>query len=354
MIIGINILYLIPNKVGGTEYYARSLLSELEQQDQSNSYVIFCNEECARTLYFSSPNWKIIVCPVQARNRVHRVLFEQLILPRLAKKENCDILHSLGYTSPFHTHCPQITTIHDANWKDTPQDMSMLEKLALNILISGSIQSARFIITDSIFASERIQYAYPNAKEKIKIVQPGIDSKFLRLIHRKDLIKGKKYLLCVSGFYPHINIPYLLHLWRNLQSSLTDFKLILVGQNGRDEQQVKNMIHGMKSVEWHTKVSLDELASFYKSASAFIFPSIYEGFGFPVYEALAAQLPVFVGSKKPFQEISKELFKLTFNIQKDTQLILQNLDSRPRTPINLPGYEQTANKLLSIYQECIR
>lgn len=354
MRIGINILFLIPNRVGGTEYYARSLLAELEKQDTTNCYVIFCNKENANTVVFSSPKWKKVICPVYAENRLFRVLFEQLMLPILVFKESCDVLHSLGYTSPFFSMCPRITTIHDANWRDMPQDSTKMERIALDFLITLSAYSSKYIVTQSIFASNRLQRAFPRLKRRIKISQPGLDPELLSLISSKQERTQQKYLLCVSGLYPHKNIPYLFELWRRLSELLPAYKLVLVGQNGKDEEKVKKLIQEISSVCWYPKVSRLTLARLYQSAAAFIFPSVYEGFGFPVYEALAARLPVFVGSKKPFQEISNHLNELSFDIESDAEMVFQKLHHPSQHTYHLPNYKKTANEIRKLYQDSLR
>lgn len=353
MRIGINLLFLIPNKVGGTEYYARSLLSELEKQDKINTYIVFCNKESETSLQFTSPKWKKVVCDVNAENRVSRILFEQFLLPILSLHEKCDLLHSLGYTSPIFSHCPLVTTIHDANWNDMPQDSNLLERIALHLLVTSSAKSAKNIVTDSKFAFNRIQLAFPKLKDKIIIIQPGLDPSFLSLLKSTKRLSEKKYLLCVSGFYPHKNIPYLLELWKKLSKFLPNYKLILVGRNGRDEQKVLSLAQNMHSVILFQKVSIEKLAELYKSAGAFLFPSIYEGFGFPVYEALAAEIPIFVGSKKPFQEIIDHLYELSFNIDTDAELISKKIHDQPKKIPALPSYAKTAKKMINLYQDCL-
>ena len=94
MNIGINLLYLLPKAVGGTETYAQGLIGGLKKKDHKNQYYIFCNMECANT-FSESANFKIIKLPVLAKNRVDRMLFEVFIFPFYLWKYKIDIILKL-------------------------------------------------------------------------------------------------------------------------------------------------------------------------------------------------------------------------------------------------------------------
>ena len=100
MRIGINLLYLLPGIVGGTETYASSLLHGLALIDKQNDYFVFVNRESAEWPLPDVPNFRRVVCAVQAINRTKRYLFEQLILPFLAHSYKLQLMHSLGYVAP--------------------------------------------------------------------------------------------------------------------------------------------------------------------------------------------------------------------------------------------------------------
>ena len=103
MKIGINLLYLLPGLVGGTETYARCLLDELALIDNQNQYIVFVNRE--------SQSWPLplgferVICPVDAMSRSARYLFEQFRLPFFLHRHKVDLVHSLGYVTPFFTPC---------------------------------------------------------------------------------------------------------------------------------------------------------------------------------------------------------------------------------------------------------
>lgn len=308
-IIGINTLFMIPNEVGGTEYHLRSFLKKLETLDTKNSYVVFCNKENYSTFTFANSRWKKVLCPISARNRVFRIIFEQIVLPIMVKLYKCDVLHSYGYFGPIFSLVSHVVTVHDVNWKDHPEDFSFLERLLLTLLIEGTMLTSSKIITDSEFSRKRLGHYFPQHKKKTVVISPGVEDSFLELSKKKTAhpLQGKKYILCVSALYPHKQIPYLLENWRSYVEQNKDVHLVLIGQHGKDEVVVENMVKNLKNVTWYKKVSFDKLVQYYQHADAFVFPSIYEGFGYPVYEALSLGIPVYVGNKLMYHKKVKKM-----------------------------------------------
>lgn len=360
-IIGINTLFMIPNKVGGTEYHLRSTLNSLEKKNIENEYVVFCNKENFATFNFISKKWKKILIPVNAENRILRILFEQIILPFLAFKESCDILHSFGYFGPLITYKQKlIVTVHDTNWKDHPEDMTFFAKILTSFLTENAIKYAKAVITDSDFSENKLRLYLPECSEKLFTITPGIEPKFVEELQKQDKDKNKmftfNYILCVSAFYPHKNIPYLLSVWKKISKMDKNLHLIIVGSRGKDESAVLDSIKDFNQIHHFKKVSLSNLANLYSNAQAFVFPSKYEGFGFPVYEALAANLSCFVMNRKIYQPTIRNLIiEMTGDSSKDAVLIynfcnkVKNKKNYNPQISNLFNYDAASEKLLKIY-----
>jgi hypothetical protein len=96
MLIALNLLYLIPGVVGGTETYARALIHALAQEDETNEYVVFLSREAADLDVTPGPNFRRIVCPVVAMHRAWRYTWEQAALPLQLRRLQPDLVHSLG------------------------------------------------------------------------------------------------------------------------------------------------------------------------------------------------------------------------------------------------------------------
>lgn len=350
--IGINALYLIPNKVGGTEYYLRSFIKYLQIVDRVNTYVLFCSKEAAPTFKKLNTNWKVVACDVQAEQRIVRLLFEQLVLPSLVKKEHCDLLHSFGYFGPLGGSFLKIVTVHDTNWLDHPEDTSQLTNFILNLLIKGSVSASEKILVDSDYGYSRLVHHIPSAQQKVVVLYPGIDDDFKKLLRsqNKKFYNGK-YILCVSALYPHKKVIYLLKLWKLLSKVLTDYSLILVGQNGKDMPVVAELTHSIKRVRWIKKASYADLISLYKYADLCILPSVYEGFGYPTYEALTALKKTIVGKIGLYHPATRKyLRELSFKYVSDLILVTKTLKEKSTpVPATQLSYEIAAKKLITLY-----
>ncbi|MBP9699682.1 glycosyltransferase family 4 protein [Candidatus Woesebacteria bacterium] len=352
--IGLNLLFLVPNQVGGTEYLTRNFINLL-RNDSANTYILFCNQENAPTFTFSAKNISKVVCSVRASNRIIRLLYEQFILPFQVANANCTLLHSFGYTAPLFLTSSSIVTVHDANWIDHPEDFTFFSRMMTHFLVSLACLKSKTIITDSDFSKLRLSTHLPWAKKKIKVVSPFVPSEvcsppFEQLPKKLD---GTIFALCVSAHYPHKQIPYLLKMWNQVHALQPTAKLVLVGQHGKDHPSVLKLIADQESVIYYPKVSFPLLKSLYHFAHVFIHPSIYEGFGYPVYEAGANNCPVIVGKKSLYpSRVASRFLELTFDENQDAKQIIPYLQL-PRKSINipLPAANDSLKTLLQVYEK---
>src|SRR6266511_6493479 len=111
MRIGINALYLLPGKVGGSETYIRNLVKSLAATEGNNTYVVFVNKEGEGVFDDSGPGIEIVRCPIRASSRPLRILWEQIVLPFQILRHKIDILFSAGMTAPFVCPVPSVLVI---------------------------------------------------------------------------------------------------------------------------------------------------------------------------------------------------------------------------------------------------
>jgi len=356
MIIGINLLYLIPNQVGGTEYYARSILSALDAHDPNNNYILFCNQENCHSFKNLSKKFKIVCLPIHASNRIARILYEQLIFPFEILKYSCDVCYSPGYIGPaLVPGVRKVVTVHDTNWKDHPEDFSFISYWATKLVTEFSMLFATQLIVSSDFAKQRLLHFFPFYAKKTQVVWPGIEESFKKAVATAPKPKIKKYLLTVSAFYPHKKITYVLDLFEELKKhpDFKDYSLVLIGNNGNDKQKVLDKIAILTDVHYFPKVSYSDLISYYKHAALVIQPSIYEGFGYPVYEAITAGKRVLVGNKKLYHlTVQKNLSEITHSVSNDIKIIkntYKNSNTANDTAITFFKYKRVVADLLETF-----
>ncbi|WP_153307030.1 glycosyltransferase family 4 protein [Desulfonatronum thioautotrophicum] len=323
--VGLNLLYLLPGIVGGTETYAAGLLHGLAEVDDGLEYVVFLNQESADWPLPDIPAFQRVVCPVRASSRAQRLLYEQFRLPAQARRHGVDVLHSLGYVAPVLGRCPGVVTIHDMNTRGHGRSMPMFKRLALALLVRLSAQTASQVITVSDFSRQEIHRHLGLSLERIHVVheaplpsewhhpsgllfsetasQPVSWSPSFQPSHQSDI----PYILAFASQSPHKNIPRLIEAFARIATSVPHH-LVLAGhlpEDGAVDRAIGrwDIAHRIRLTGYLPRPEVERLLS---QASLFAFPSLYEGFGLPVLEAQAAEVPVACANRGALPEVAGE------------------------------------------------
>ena len=310
MRIALNLLYLLPGVVGGTETYARSLIKALSRQDDDNEYSIFLNRESADLDVTPSENFTRVVCPINATNRAARYTWEQGAMPLQLRKSRPDIVHSLGYVIPLAARGPQVGTVHDVNYLGHKGWRTGVGRPAFRFFAERTVRRADRIIAVSRFSRDEIVKHMRVAPEKVTVVHSaGRDalaqkkdaaspSEIVRNIHRP-------YVMAFSALSAHKNIPRLIGAFAKI-SSVVPHDLVLVGHmpvkaGVRAEIEAAG---GTDRVHFTGYIPESDVAALLQNASLFAFPSLYEGFGLPLLDAQNAGVPVVCSSAGALPEIA--------------------------------------------------
>ena len=310
MRIGINLLYLLPGVVGGTETYAKCLLEELARIDDQNQYVVFVNRE--------SQAWPLpegfarVVCPVNATSRPNRYLFEQLRLPFWLSRQKVDLVHSLGYVTPIVTPCPSVVSILDILY-EYPGSHTFFRRQLLKLLVGASARFSNRIITISNASKEAIASRLHVGLDKVTVSllahkpRPAGDEAAWQGLKDQLGITGN-YLLAFSSLSPSKNIPMLLSAFaRFRQDTGATTQLALVGHPPKSGVPLRELVERLQlggAVVFTGYLADEQLSSVLKHALAFVFPSLYEGFGLPVLEAMDAGVPTACSNAASLPEVA--------------------------------------------------
>jgi glycosyltransferase involved in cell wall biosynthesis len=299
--IGINALYLIPGGVGGTEIYLRELLSALAALDASNEYFVFTNLETEADLVPSQSNFQWKQQAVHASFRPARILWEQAVLPIEAARYGLDVLFNPGFTAPLFCPCRQVTVFHDLQHKRHPEYFRWFDLPFWRLLLWATAhRSHRLIAVSEATRSDLLRF-YRIPPKRVVVIPHGVEPAFSHLGRSPA---EEDYLLCVSTLHPHKNIPRLI---RAFGRQKRDFRLILAGMRGFQADLIQAQIAELglqDAVQTTGWVPRDELYQTYAHARAFIYPSMFEGFGMPVLEALAAGIPTACSAIPPLREVA--------------------------------------------------
>jgi glycosyltransferase involved in cell wall biosynthesis len=298
--IGVNALYLLPGEVGGTEIYLRELLAALAAIDAANQYFVFTNLETGADLVPRQANFTWKPQAVRARLRPARILWEQTVLPLEAWRYGLDVMFNPGFTAPLLSGCACVTTFHDLQHKRHPEYFRWFDLPFWNLLLWAAVHRSRRLIAVSEATRADLVRFYRLPPERIAVVPHGVNPEFFAL-QRSD---PERYVLCVSTLHPHKNLERLI---RAYASSRRDYKLVLAGMRGFHTDAIEKLVAGLgvgDSVKITGWLPRQELLRLYARASAFVYPSLFEGFGMPVLEALAAGLPVACSQIPPLREVA--------------------------------------------------
>ncbi len=305
--IGINALYLIPGGVGGTEIYLRSLLAALAEIDATNEYFVFTNRETGADLMPKSCNFHWRPQNIRASLRPARILWEQTVLPLAAARLGIHVLFNPGFTAPVYSHCPMVTVFHDLQHKRHPEYFRWFDLPFWRLLLFASAQISDIVLADSENTRSDLLRFYRLPPRKVRVVPLGVDPVFFRLPRTGEARNPDPFLLAVSTLHPHKNLDRLLEAFAEFRRLQPQYRLVITGLRGFYTEALERLRDSLGlggAVEFTGWIPREQLYELYARASAFLYPSMFEGFGLPVVEALAAGIPTGCSNIQPLAGIA--------------------------------------------------
>ncbi|MHA7059256.1 glycosyltransferase family 4 protein [Aquimarina sp. M1] len=236
---------------------------------------------------------------------------EQLLYP--IRIPICDVFWTPHFNAPLLPikAAKRMVTIHDVNHLSNPEYFSYIKRLWARILYKNAIEQSDEICTVSEFSKSEILKFFSVDSTKINIVYGGIDQNFAsKTTDNSDLVLPLNYFLFVGNIKAHKNLITLLKAYNQLEAELKKtYKLVILGRKkGFITQDTEIFSHieenGLiKNIHFTGYVIDDEVSKVYKNATLFVFPSLYEGFGLPLLEAMACGVPVLSSDKASLPEV---------------------------------------------------
>jgi len=311
--VGLNLIFLVPGETGGMEIAARELIPALlSQAPPGVRFTAFVNREAAAAGGPWGELLPSVTVPVSARSRVQWVLGEQTLLPRLAARAHVDLVHSLASTAPLRGRFRRVVTVHDLIYARYPEAHAGLRAKGMQVLVPAAARRSHRVIADSqSTARDLVSLAHVDAA-RIDVVplglgnvqrDPALDEQAVRA--RFDL-GAREMLLSLSAKRPHKNLAALIAALARIDPERRPV-LVLAGYPTfhEDELHVRAREAGLaEDVRFVGWLSGAEIEGLWSSARAFVFPSLYEGFGLPVLEAMARGVPVACSNASSLPEVA--------------------------------------------------
>lgn len=367
--------HAIGARQGGNETYIKNLILALSEIDTENRYTVYLTDSQAVRQWREEfipqhPNFQIRrLPPPTPLVRVPLALaFDLRIHP-------VDVLH-VQYTAPPFCPVPVLATIHDLAFEHLPETFTRRGSMQLKLTVRRTARRAARIATVSEYSRRDLIETYGLAPEKVALTYNGIESRFSSKPESEnegDEIRqkfgiGGDFLLAVGSLQPRKNLIRLIRAYSQLREDNPDFKhqLVIVG---RKLWLADEIFSEVRSHKWAGDVVLtgyvedQDLPALYRTAAAFVYPSIFEGFGLPPLEAMACGTPVITGNTSSLPEVcgdaallidpldESDLRQAIISIISDHSL-REGLKQRGIIQAAKFSWRETAIETLRLYREC--
>ena len=305
--VGVNLLFLAPGEMGGLEVYSRELVTALARRDDVRLTLLLNG--------LAGTEWRELapasVARVDPRRRVQWVAGDQVHAVRMAQRARVDVLHSVASTGPAAGRFARVVTVHDLHYRVQPEAHFGVRALGMRVLVPLAVRRAGRVIVPSQATREDLLRYTSVSTARVDVVPEGIgqepsgagDAEAARARVRAG---ERPLVLSVSAKRPHKNLARLIGALALLPPEERPV-LALPGYPTPHEEELRRLAakrgvaDDVRFLGWVSRAELDDL---YEAASCFVFPSLYEGFGLPVLEAMARGLPVATSGRASLAEVA--------------------------------------------------
>ncbi|PZS03093.1 MAG: glycosyltransferase family 1 protein [Candidatus Chloroheliales bacterium] len=295
----------------GVSKYIRALIEQYAAIHHDNQYTVWVPPAPRPSDYAHAANIRFVASRLPTEKPQLRIPWEQVVLPFVSRR--LDVLHCPVNIRPLVAFCPTVVTIHDLIYLVYPDKYLPAKRRYLTATTGWSVRHASQVIAVSESTKRDIVRLLHVSPAKVTVVYNGVDERF-RPIADKEAIAGFKrkhnlparFILYVGTIEPRKNVGLLLRAFAQLrqQPDFADLRLVIGGAKGwlyDDIFKQAGLSEG--EIVFPGYLADDELPLWYNSASVFVYPSLYEGFGLPAAEALACGVPVIAANTSSLPEV---------------------------------------------------
>lgn len=301
-----------------------------------------------------------------------KFMWSQLFLPlHLNFFRKIDVFFSPAHYAPRYCPVPIVTTIHDLAYYYYPQEFLKKDLYKLQNWTKYSIERSKKVIAVSKTTKKDILKFYNTPDEKIEVIYNGFEKKssedgkeVWEKISAEYHLSSHSYILYLGTLQPRKNIPTLIKAFKSFRETYKDFKLVLVGRKGWLYNEIFEEVKKFDltdSITFTGFIPDEEAISLYKHAFCFVLPSLYEGFGIPILEAMSFDCPVITSYASSLPEVGGEAClyfepenadDLVFNLKllKEDSSLRKELIQKGRERVKEFSWEKCAQETLRVIQ----
>lgn len=315
----IDLLWVRPKQVGGIESYIRNIMDGLMETNEEFVFYLLVSIDNADSFkhYENDERFVLHVCNVKSSDVKGRIVWQNFNLGRVIRSLGLNICFEPYYCKPILgvRGISFLTTIHDLQAIHYPEYFSKGKVLWMKFAWKSTVRLSKIVIATSEFVKRDIVKQYKPNEDKVKVLNipitvDTINIKDAEYIRQKYNVEPGEYYFSVSSLLPHKNVGVLLEMMKLIveRSEELPCKLIVSGVGGKSRDELDNRIkeYGLECNILLTQfIENEERNALYKYSKAFLFPSVFEGFGMPPIEAMLFGVPVITTRKTSLEEVTQ-------------------------------------------------
>ncbi|MCC6799097.1 MAG: glycosyltransferase family 4 protein [Anaerolineae bacterium] len=293
----------------GISGYIANLLRALPAADPALRYTVFAGPQAALP---ADSRLRVRRSAWRTEHPLARILWEQIAQPLALERDRPDLVHQLAFVAPVLARRPFVVTVYDLSFVHFPERLPPARRRYLRLLTRWSCQRARRVIAISRSTAADLTATFGLSPERIDVAVPGVDEAFHPLPRAEvEAFRARaglpdRFLLYLGTLEPRKNLPLLLRAYAALPASdRSAAPLVLAGARGWMVDAIDRALdeHDLRgSVRLPGYVPAQDLPLWYNAAEALVYPSLFEGFGLPVIEAMACGTPALVADTSSLPE----------------------------------------------------
>lgn len=298
----------------GISRYIRQLLTQLRRWPGADEFTVFLGDSRIPPELSGTSSFRLRVSRLPTVNPMLRVIWEQLVQATELRGRAIDLLHSLGYVQPLLCPCRSVVTIHDLSFLRYPEAFNRPNRLYLQLFTALSVRRADRIIAVSTSTKDDLVRLLGVVPSKVTVVHHGVEDDFRQLSDRAVLASFRErtglpehFILHFGTLEPRKNVELLVAAYARMrQQSNLPHKLVLAGAKGWRYDRIFAAVeqYGLQDdVLFPGYLPSSEQPLWYNAADVFVYPSLYEGFGFPPLEAMACGTPLIASDRSALPEV---------------------------------------------------